>query len=170
VALSECNPISAYAKSSEAALWIAAVALIAFGVWWAARTLPRQAGAPRAAYRAPATLFGMALAPETLPADLAGAVRALLAAGRLREALALLYRGTLSALVHARGVPLLASDTEGEVLARVRARADKDTTRYVAELVALWQRAAYARRAPAAAEVERLAAEHAARFAREAAA
>jgi hypothetical protein len=160
----------AFAKSSEAALWIAAVALIAFGVWWAARTLPRQAGAPRAAYRAPATLFGMALAPDTLPADLAGAVRALLAAGRLRVALALLYRGTLSALVHARGVPLLASDTVGEVLARVRARADKDTTRYVAELVALWQRAAYARRAPAAAEVERLAAEHAARFAREAAA
>jgi hypothetical protein len=98
----------------------------------------------------------MPLAPETLPADLAGAVRALLAAGRMREALALLYRGTLSALVHGRGIELRPSDTEGEALARVRAHGEAATAQYFGELVLHWQRAAYGRRLPAAADVERL--------------
>ncbi len=155
----------AFARFSEVALWIAAAALLGLGLWWAARALPREAGAPRAAYRPPAALFGMALAPESLPAALPGAVRALLAAGRLREALALLYRGALSALVHGHGVPLRASDTEGEALARVRARAEPETARDFAELVALWQAAAYARRLPAPADVERLVEAYAARFA-----
>jgi len=159
----------ALAKASEVALWIAAAVLVALALWWASRLLPREGGAARAAYRAPAALFGMALAPETLPADLPGAVRALLAAGRVREALALLYRGTLSGLVHGEGVPLRASDTEGEALERVRARAEPDLARDFAELVALWQAAAYARRLPSPAEVERLAGAYAARFARGAA-
>jgi hypothetical protein len=157
----------AFAKFSEVALWIAFAALVALGAWLAHRLLPREAQLPRAAYRPPPALFGLELAPEKLPADLPGAVRALLAAGKLREALALLYRGTLSALVHRRGVALLASDTESEALARVRQRGEEDTTRFFADLVAHWQRAAYARRMPSAAEVERLAAAYAERFARE---
>ena len=155
----------AFAKSSEVVLWIAAAVLVALGLWWAARLLPRAPAAPRAPYRPPAALFGMALAPETLPADLAGAVRAHLAAGRVREALALLYRGTLSALVHGRGIQLKASDTEGEALARVRAQGEPATAQFFAELVLHWQRAAYARRPPAAAEVEQLLAAYAERIA-----
>jgi hypothetical protein len=146
----------AFAKSSEVALWILAGALVALALWWAARLMPRAPPAPRAPYQPPAALFGMALAPETLPADLAGAVRAHLAAGRMREALALLYRGTLSALVHGRGIALRPSDTESEALARVRAHGEAATAQFFGELVLHWQRAAYARRPPAAAEVERL--------------
>jgi hypothetical protein len=155
----------AFAKSSEVALWIAAAVLVALAVWWAVRVMPRAPPGPRQAYRAPPSLFGMALAPETLPADLAGAVRSHLAAGRMREALALLYRGTLSALVHGHGIELKASDTEGEALARVRAQAEAATAQYFGELVLHWQRAAYARRLPAAAEVERLLAAYGARCA-----
>jgi hypothetical protein len=160
----------AAARVSEVALWAAAIVLIGLALWWGWRLRPRETAGPRAAYRPPAALFGMALAPEALPADLPGAVRALLAAGRVREALALLYRGTLSALVHAQGVPLRASDTEGEALARVRQRAEPQAARDFAELVALWQAAAYARRLPEPVEVERLAAAYAARFPGEAAA
>lgn len=156
----------AFARFSEAALWIAAAVLLALGAWWAARTLPREAGAPRRAYRPPAALFGMALAPETLPVDLPGAVGAFVAAGRLREALALLYRGTLSALVHRHGFPLRESDTEGEALARVQARAEAHLARDFTELVALWQATAYAQRLPSPEEIERLAKAYAARFAR----
>ena len=58
----------------------------------------------------------MELAPEKLPPDVAAAAAALAREGRLREALGLLYRGTLSELVHRRGVQLLASHTEGDVL------------------------------------------------------
>jgi hypothetical protein len=146
----------AFAKSSEVALWIAAAVLVALGLWWAARLVPRAPPAPRAPYQPPAALFGMALAPESLPADLGGAARAHLVAGRVREALALLYRGTLSALVHGRGIELKASDTEGEALARVRAQGEAATAQFFGELVQHWQRAAYARRPPAPAEVERL--------------
>jgi hypothetical protein len=146
----------AFARTSEVVLWIAAAALVALGLWWASRLAPRAPPESRAPYRPPPSLFGMALAPETLPADLAGAVRALLAAGRVREALALLYRGTLSALVHGRGIELKPSDTEGEALARVRAHGEAATAQYFGELVLHWQRAAYARRLPAPAEVERL--------------
>lgn len=155
----------AFAKSSEVALWMLAGALVALGLWWAARLMPRAPPAPRAPYQPPAALFGMALAPETLPADLADAVRGLLGAGRMREALALLYRGTLSALVHGRGIELRPSDTEGEALLRVRAHAEAATAQFFGELVLHWQRAAYARRLPAAAEVERLLAAYSERFA-----
>ena len=155
----------AFAKSSEVALWIAAGTLVALGLWWALRLMPRAPPATRAPYQPPAALFGMALAPETLPADLAGAVRAHLAAGRVREALALLYRGTLSALVHGRGIELRASDTEGEALARVRAQGEAATAQFFGELVLHWQCAAYARRPPAAAEVERLLAAYGERLA-----
>ncbi|MDH3319210.1 MAG: DUF4129 domain-containing protein [Betaproteobacteria bacterium] len=155
----------AFAKVSEVALWIAAGALLALAVWWALRLMPRAPAAPRGPYRPPPSLFGMQLAPETLPADLAGAVRALLATERIREALALLYRGTLSALVHGRGIELRASDTEGEALARVRAHGEAATAQYFAELVLRWQSAAYARRLPAPAEVEQLLAAYSERLA-----
>lgn len=146
----------ALSKASELALWIAAAALVGLGVWLALRLLPRAPPEPREPYRPPPSLFGMALAPETLPADLAGAVRSLLAAARVREALALLYRGTLSVLVHGHGIELRASDTEGEALARVRAHGADATAQFFGELVRHWQGAAYARRLPPAADVERL--------------
>ncbi len=154
----------AFAKVSEVLLWTAAAVLVAFALWWASRMMPREPLAPRASYRAPPSLFGMELAPETLPADLPGAVRAVLAAGRLREALGLLYRATLSALVHGQGIELLASDTEGEALERVRARGETATAQFFGQLVLQWQGAAYARRLPAAADVERLLQAYAERF------
>ncbi len=155
----------ALGKVSQALLWIGAALLIAYALWWAARMMPREPEPLREAYRPPPSLFGMELAPETLPADLPGAVRALLAAGRVREALGLLYRATLSALVHGRGIELRASDTEGEALERVRAHGEAATAQYFDLLVVHWQGAAYARRLPQAAEVERLLQAYAERFA-----
>ena len=76
------------------------------------------------------------------PAELA-------AAGRLREALSLLYRGALSELVHKRGVHLLASHTEGEAV-RLAGMP------YFAQLVDAWRRCAYARRLPPPEEIQSL--------------
>jgi hypothetical protein len=92
----------------------------------------------------------MQLAPDTLPADVPEAAARLAAAGKLRDALSLLYRGALSELVHKRGVQLLASHTEGEAV-RLAGMA------YFAALVDAWRRCAYARRLPANDEVEQLA-------------
>ncbi len=143
----------ALASVARVVLWIVVGGAIAFLLWKLYRALPRLAPEPREAYRAPASLFGMALAPETLPDDLAGAASALAKEGKLREALALLYRGSLSQLVHRRGVQLLSSHTEIEVLAL----APGDCFPYLEKLVDAWRACAYARRPPEAGAVEALA-------------
>ena len=148
----------AFAKVSEVLLWVLAGGLLAYALWWASRMLPQLRAPPEEPYRPPAALFGMELAPEKLPPDVGAAAAALARAGRLREALGLLYRGALSELVHKRGVRLLASHTEGEVVKL----ADLP---YFALLVEAWRQCAYARRMPAAAQVERLAADYGSAFA-----
>ncbi len=150
----------ALAKALEVLFWIGAVALLAWALWWLWRRMPGALVVPREPYRPPAALFGMELAPETLPADIAAAASALAKEGRLREALSLLYRGALSELVHKRGVELLASHTEGEALRLAQRGLDEGAGSYLARLVGAWAACAYARRVPAAAEVERLALEY----------
>jgi hypothetical protein len=149
----------ALAKAGEVLLWIGAGALIAYALWWAARMMPRAGEPQPEPYRPPAALFGMELAPEKLPPDVGAAAAALAREGKLREALGLLYRGALSELVHKRGVRLLASHTEGDVLRL------SGNMGYLANLVDAWRRCAYARRTPPAAEVETLAAQYGSAFA-----
>jgi hypothetical protein len=87
---------------------------------------------------------GLDIRPDSLPDDVAAAARALLEAGRTREALSLLYRGALSRAVHGYGVPIGESFTEGEVLREVGQRLDAPRVQYFDALVRLWQRAVYA--------------------------
>ncbi|HEX6691069.1 MAG TPA: hypothetical protein VF110_07985, partial [Burkholderiales bacterium] len=141
-------------------LWVLAGAVLAYALWFLARMLPCGREPVPEPYRPPPALFGMELAPETLPADVAGAAAALAREGRLREALGLLYRGTLSVLVHQRGVRLLASHTEAEVLQL----SGKETT-YLEKLVDAWRLCAYAKRDPSVADIELLAQGYRASFA-----
>jgi hypothetical protein len=147
----------ALANAARALFWLIAVAIVAYAIWWAARMLPRMRAPVADAYRPPASLFGMELAPEKLPADVAAAALALARDGRLREALGLLYRGALSDLVHRRGVELLASHTELEALQVATRRVDPERSAYLQTLVRIWRECAYSRRAPGRAEVESLA-------------
>ncbi len=140
----------ALAKAAEVLFWVLAVGAAAYALWWASRLLPRGAAPGREAYRPPPALFGMELAPDTLPPDVAAAAAALAREGRLREALSLLYRGALSELVHRRGIELLASHTEGEAVALAGMP-------YFASLVDAWRRCAYAKREPSVEEIGRLA-------------
>jgi hypothetical protein len=148
----------ALAAAGEVLMWIAAGALLAYALWWASRMLPRWRAPAPEPYRPPAALFGMDLAPENLPPDLGAVAAALAREGKLREALGLLYRGSLSELVHKRGVQLLASHTEGEAVRLAKMP-------YFGALVDAWQQCAYARRMPPAAEVERLANDYRSAFA-----
>jgi hypothetical protein len=149
----------ALAKAAEVLLWIAAGALVAYALWWAARMLPQHRAGRAEPYHPPPALFGMELAPETLPPDVGAAAAALARAGRLREALSLLYRGALSELVHKRGVQLLVSHTEGDVL-----RLSGEMP-YLRSLIDAWRSCAYARRMPPSPAVERLADDYKAAFA-----
>jgi hypothetical protein len=149
----------ALAKVGEILLWVGAGALVAYALWWLARLLPRSRAPEAEPYRPPAALFGVEIAPEKLPPDVGAAAAALAREGKLREALGLLYRGSLSELVHKRGVRLLASHTEGDVI-----RLSGDMS-YLAGLIHAWQSCAYASRVPPAHEVERLAADYGKAFA-----
>jgi hypothetical protein len=122
---------------------------------------------PRA--EAPPALFGLEIAPETLPADVADAAARLLAEGRLREALSLLYRGALSSLVHSKGVEFRAGDTERDCLRRAAPALARDGHAYLGELLAAWEAAAYAGRLPDTARAGSLIAAWPAHFAQAAA-
>jgi hypothetical protein len=137
--------------------WIAAIAAIAWLAWRLIRLLPRPLPAPREAYRPPPSLFGMELAPESLPQDVATAAEALAREGRIREALSLLYRGALSDIVHKRAVELLPGHTEGEALRLAQRALGPERGDYFEHLVSAWAACAYARRLPAREEVGRLA-------------
>jgi hypothetical protein len=117
------------------------------------------------AYRAPDALFGLSLAPESLPDDVAGAAAALVREGRLREALSLLYRGALSVLVHRDHVPLAEGHTEGDCVRAARKALPQAAGDYFARLVQSWTAAAYAGRLPDARGAEALCREWAPYFA-----
>src|SRR5690606_22699450 len=82
--------------------------------------------------------------------------------GEQRAALALLYRGLLSRLVHGFGVPIRESSTEGECLRLAEQTVPVPSARYAARLVALWSAAVYGAREPTLAAVQGLCAEFAA--------
>ena len=97
----------------------------------------------------PDVLFGLDLRAESLPADIPAAARACLAAGDVRGALSLLYRGALRVLIYERDLELRAGDTEGDCVRRVNRAAPGALAQYFARLVDGWGLIAYARRSPA---------------------
>ncbi len=118
----------------------------------------------------PSHVRDLDIRPESLPADVGTAALELWQRGEQRAALALLYRGMLSRLVHAHAVPIRASSTEGECLALARPRLPEPSALYAARLVETWTAAVYGARAPAAGVVEALCGEFAAAFDRKGAA
>ncbi len=157
--------IVAIAEIVRILAWGAAAAAIVWLAWIVVRYAGRWRRGADGDYRPPDALFGLDLRPESLPDDVAGVAAALTREGRLREALALLYRGALVKLVHVRHVEIAVSDTEGDCVRRVTAATPSATAQYFARLVGAWQGAAYAGRFPLATEAEQLAQEWAVVFA-----
>jgi hypothetical protein len=85
--------------------------------------------------------------PESLPDDVGAAAWKLWQAGRVPEALSLLYRGALSRLIHKYRVPITSSTTEGECLDIARPRLEAPTLRYVTQVVRAWEASTYGGRA-----------------------
>jgi len=133
------------AQSLSVLLWIAGGLLLAVAAVWVLRVV-RAKKAESAAVPAalPTARAELDLRPESLPADVGAAALALLEAGRVREALSLLYRGALSRAVHRFAVAIQPSATEGEALRAVRTRLDAARGAYFSELIGLWQSMVYA--------------------------
>ncbi|GAA0889759.1 DUF4129 domain-containing protein [Rhodanobacter soli] len=138
-------------------LWLLLIAAGAALAWFAWRW--RGLLAPAADAPALALSHGLqvsAEAPAPLPADLAGATRALWQARRRREALALLYRGCVEHTAQLLQLPLSAEATEADWLRQAAAIEDSARAQRVVAIVRTWQFAAYAGRYPDDAAIEQL--------------
>lgn len=96
----------------------------------------------------PDFLFGLDVRPESLPADVAGAARAALAAGDIEKALSLLYRGALVAVIHRIRVEFQPGDTEDDCRQRVDGRLEPAAGRYFGQLLEAWRTTAYGHQPP----------------------
>ncbi|MFC5437242.1 DUF4129 domain-containing protein [Rhodanobacter umsongensis] len=138
-------------------LWLALVvaigALLRFAWRWRGRLLQASAEPPLAVAldRQPTVV-----ADAPLPADLAGATRALWHAQRQREALALLYRGCVAQTSRLLKVAPSPDATEADWLRRAAAIDDPARAQRIIAIVRTWQFAAYAGRYPDDAGIERL--------------
>ncbi|HEY8539053.1 MAG TPA: DUF4129 domain-containing protein [Steroidobacteraceae bacterium] len=123
----------------------------------AVRALRNVRSGPTAAKtETPTHVRDLDIRPESLPNDIGAAVLETWARGERRAALALLYRGLLSRLVHVHGVAIRDSSTEGECLELAARTLEPVRHRYVAQVIALWQRATYGGREPDAYELQAL--------------
>lgn len=95
----------------------------------------------------PSQLFGLEVAPESLPDDVASVAERLWDEDP-RAALGLLYRALLSHLLHDHQVPIKAAHTEGEVLTLARGLQRDDLSRLAEVLTRHWQNLAYGRVLP----------------------
>ena len=138
----------------EVLLWAVLFSLIAWLLWRYRDWLSAFAGRlrlPQArTYQPPEQLFGLEVAPQSLPADIPGEVERLWDE-QPRAALGLLYRALLSRMLHEQRLPLKSSHTEAEVLQLVQALQQKDLSHFSQALTRHWQNLAYGHRLPPAA-------------------
>ena len=145
------NSLDAIALFFEALLWAALLTLAALLVWryrdWLGAFAGRLGLPARRPAVAPSQLFGLEVAPQSLPADVAGEVERLWSE-QPRAALGLLYRALLSHLLHDHRLPLRSSHTEAEVLHLVQGLERDELARFSQVVTRHWQNLAYGHRLP----------------------
>lgn len=102
--------------------------------------------------------------PEDLPDDIPRAVRALWQAGHARESLALLYRGSVAAMIERTGTMLVPGATEAQCLRASRQLPLPEDREAFARVVRVWQYLAYAGQVPAQDEFDEMLASATQRF------
>ncbi|MGY4531179.1 hypothetical protein ACVW0Y_000282 [Pseudomonas sp. TE3786] len=139
------------ASGVEILLWGTLITLVVLLVWryreWLSTFTTRLSRPKRQAREVPSMLFGLDVAPQSLPEDVAGAVERLWSE-QPREALGLLYRALLSRLLHDFQLPLKGSHTEGEVQQLVNNLEHSDLSRFTQVLTRHWQNLAYGHQLP----------------------
>jgi len=131
-------------QSGRMLIWMALAVLAALLAGYIARTI-RSWDPPEPAVEGdalPTHVQDLDIRPETLPHDIGAAARRLWDRGDHRAALALLYRGLLSRLVHVHELPIRDSSTEADCLA-LAGRLGAAGRDYSARLIAVWQAAVY---------------------------
>ena len=129
---------------SRALVWVLG-GLLALGLLWFLVALIKGVGATSktATEPLPTHVRDLDIRPESLPENIGTAALALWNRGEHRAALALLYRGLLSRLVHVHDVPIRDSSTEGDCLALASKHLSAQRSAFVTTLIRTWQRATY---------------------------
>lgn len=144
-------------QSARVLVWVAAAVLAGLLAVYITRLVQaRQTIGGIDGFVAPSHVRDLDIRPETLPADIGLAARALWERGDHRAALALLYRGMLSRLAHRHRVPIRDSTTEGDCLALAATYLTHERHEYTARLVRVWQRFVYGRETVGDAQVHDL--------------
>ncbi|MCG7982504.1 MAG: DUF4129 domain-containing protein [Candidatus Thiodiazotropha lotti] len=135
----------------ELLLWIVVMALLFYLLHWYLNNRSTLGGSVvelRDRRATPTIVAGLDLRPETMPDNPSVKALEMIDQGRCREGVALLYRATLSRLVHYYALPIKAGDTEGQCLDRSRTLQIPGLFDYLSELTAIWQKLAYAQHQP----------------------
>ena len=128
-------------EASRVLAWAAGAGVLLVVLYFLARYL-RLHGFGSARRQRPDFLFGLDVRPESLPDDVAAAAERLARESRVREALSLLYRGSLVRFMDG-GIEFLQGDTEGDCMRRVEAAETPRRTSYFRRLVTHWEVLAY---------------------------
>ena len=138
-------------------LWSVAISLLLWTLWHYRRWLASLPARWRPASRPVTHIAGLDIRRESLPDNLDQAVMAEAQRGNYREALSLLYRGTLSRLACAAEFAVLPGATESEVLAYCReSHPDLPGVVLLGEVTDLWIKAAWGHRFPDLEQIQQL--------------
>ena len=144
----------------EVILWVLVAALIGLAVVFYLRWKPTTSRDNHKINRKlPKSLFGLEITPESLPDDVGQAALALWNNKDPLLALSLLYRGSLTTLVHHYGINLKGSATEGDCIRMTFINKEKlrqGSAEYFKRLTQTWLMAAYAHRLPSEQEIIQL--------------
>ena len=144
------------ARVIEIFLWaLAALLLVYLGFHcWKVLKQPRKPQPSSSEQpREPGVLFGLDVSQASLPTDVPSQVQALWQAEQYRDALGLLYRAMLSNLIHQHQFVFSDGHTEGECVAIVRQRGNRQLSAYTEQLTSCWQQLAYGHRIPTSEQV-----------------
>ncbi len=142
----------------EFLLWIVVVSLLLYLLLHYRQEIRRWikigGKGKKATHDAPDILFGLDVREESLPDDVPAQVMQMWLSGQQREALSLLFRATLSRLIHKGDFRFYDGHTEQECADLVAIRGIKPLSNYMYSLTSVWQKLAYGHRFPEQGVVE----------------
>ncbi len=104
----------------------------------------------------PNKIVGMEISKESLPEDILASFTKLLNNKQYREALSLLYRASLSSIVHQGDIEILSSATEKECSDIVESKRSADESIFFKALTQTWVMLAYGKQTPSVETLSRL--------------
>ncbi|MDH5572187.1 MAG: hypothetical protein OEY89_10500, partial [Gammaproteobacteria bacterium] len=154
----ESNTNISIANLIEVFLWVVFGSLVIYFIYKLLKhydiiTLPSKTKSTRVDLPATNILFGLNINKNSIPDDVRTETLALWNAGQSREAISLLYRSTLSLLIHKFSFRFLDGNTEKECAEIVRKSNMTELSNFVLRVTAIWQLMAYAHKPPKESDV-----------------